>query len=163
MALRFLTFTFWNSYVLKLLRLETLTFSDVTVSDINVVWCYVLSQYRQLSPFKVGSKQVWDTGPSEWVRGEIWPHLVFSLPELAGQLQMSCSADHYLEWNSQLDSILQTNLNGRFSATQNHKKMRENILLLTLEALTSRCYQHWQHRLFGANYALQYSRVFSTD
>jgi hypothetical protein len=33
--------------------------------------------------------------------------------------------------------------------------MRQNILLLTLEALTSRCYQHWQHRLFGANYALQ--------
>jgi hypothetical protein len=52
---------------------------------------------------------------------------------------MSCSAD-YLEWNSRL--------NGRFVATQNHKKMRENILFLTLEA-------HWQHRLFGANYALQ--------
>jgi hypothetical protein len=32
-----LTFTFWNSYVLKLLRFETLTFSDVTVSDMNVV------------------------------------------------------------------------------------------------------------------------------
>jgi hypothetical protein len=32
-----LTFTFWNSYVLKLLHLETLTFSDVTLSDINVV------------------------------------------------------------------------------------------------------------------------------
>jgi hypothetical protein len=30
-------FTFWNSYVLKHLRLETLTFSDVTLSDINVV------------------------------------------------------------------------------------------------------------------------------
>ncbi len=44
--LRFLTFTFWNSYVLKLLSLETLTFSDVTLSDMNVVWCYVLSQYR---------------------------------------------------------------------------------------------------------------------
>ncbi len=44
-SLRFLTFTFWNSYVLKLLRLETLTFSDVTLSDINDVWCYVLSQY----------------------------------------------------------------------------------------------------------------------
>ncbi len=42
--LRFLTFTFWNSYILELLRLETLTFSDVTLSDINVVWCYVLSQ-----------------------------------------------------------------------------------------------------------------------
>jgi hypothetical protein len=57
---------------------------------------------------------------------------------------MSCSADYYLEWNSRL--------NGRFYATQNHKKMRENILLLTLEALTSRCYQL---PLFGANYALQ--------
>jgi hypothetical protein len=60
---------------------------------------------------------------------------------------MSCSADYYLGWNSRL--------NRRFFATQNHKKMCENILLLTLEALTSRCYQHWQHRLFGANYALQ--------
>jgi hypothetical protein len=60
---------------------------------------------------------------------------------------MSCGADYYLEWNSRL--------NGRFFATQNHKKMRKNILLLTLEALTSRCYQYWQHRLFGANYALQ--------
>ncbi len=45
-SIRFWTFTFWNSYVLKLLRLETLTYSDVTLSDINVVWCYVLSQYR---------------------------------------------------------------------------------------------------------------------
>jgi hypothetical protein len=36
-ALRFLTITFWNSYILKLLRLETLTFSVVTLSDINVV------------------------------------------------------------------------------------------------------------------------------
>jgi hypothetical protein len=36
-----LTFTFWNSYVLELLRLETLTFSDVTLSDINVV-CVML-------------------------------------------------------------------------------------------------------------------------
>jgi hypothetical protein len=68
---------------------------------------------------------------------------------------MSCSADYYLEWNSRLDSTLQTEPNGRFSATQNHKKMCEHILLLTLEALTSRCYQHWQHRLFGDNYALQ--------
>jgi hypothetical protein len=32
-----LTFTFWNSYGSKLLRLETLTFTDVTLSDINVV------------------------------------------------------------------------------------------------------------------------------
>ncbi len=39
-------FPFWNSYILKHLRLETLTFSDITLIDINVVWCYVLSQYR---------------------------------------------------------------------------------------------------------------------
>ena len=35
----------WNYYVLKLLRLETITFSDATLSDINIVLCYVLSQY----------------------------------------------------------------------------------------------------------------------
>jgi hypothetical protein len=39
-------FTFWNYYVLKLLRLETITFSDATLSDINVVLSYVLSQYH---------------------------------------------------------------------------------------------------------------------
>jgi hypothetical protein len=39
--LRFLTFMFWNYYVLKLLRLETITFSDATLSDINVVLRYV--------------------------------------------------------------------------------------------------------------------------
>ncbi len=32
--------------------------------------------------------------------------------------------------------LYKPNLNGRFPATQNHKKMRENILLLTFEALT---------------------------
>ena len=37
MILRFVMFTFWNYYVLKLLRLETITFSDATLSDINVV------------------------------------------------------------------------------------------------------------------------------
>jgi hypothetical protein len=31
-------YTFWNDYVLKLLHLETLTFRDATLSDINVVW-----------------------------------------------------------------------------------------------------------------------------
>jgi hypothetical protein len=31
---------------LKLLRLETVTFSDATLSDINVVLCYILSQHR---------------------------------------------------------------------------------------------------------------------
>jgi hypothetical protein len=51
MFLRFVMFTFWNYYVLKLLRLETITFSDASfsdamLSDINVVLCYVLSQYR---------------------------------------------------------------------------------------------------------------------
>ncbi len=34
--LRFQTFTFWNSYVLKLLRLEIFTFSDVTFSDVTL-------------------------------------------------------------------------------------------------------------------------------
>ncbi len=46
-SLHFLTFTFCNSYVLKLLRLETITFSDATLSNINVVFCYVLSQYHR--------------------------------------------------------------------------------------------------------------------
>ncbi len=44
-------FTFWNYYVLKLLRLETITFSDATLSDINVVLCYVLSQYCTMYGF----------------------------------------------------------------------------------------------------------------
>jgi hypothetical protein len=37
---------FWNYYVLKLLHLETITFSEATLSDINVVLCYVLAQYH---------------------------------------------------------------------------------------------------------------------
>ncbi len=48
----FVMFTFWNYYVLKLLRLETITFSDATISDINVVLCYVLLQYRVVVHFK---------------------------------------------------------------------------------------------------------------
>ncbi len=40
-------FTFMIYYVLKLLHLETITFSDAMLSDINVVLCYVLSQYRK--------------------------------------------------------------------------------------------------------------------
>jgi hypothetical protein len=36
---------FFDVYILELLRLETITFSDATLSDINVVLCYVLSQY----------------------------------------------------------------------------------------------------------------------
>ncbi len=47
MFLRFVMFTFWNYYVVELLSLETITFSDATLSDINVVLCYVLSQYRK--------------------------------------------------------------------------------------------------------------------
>ncbi len=42
--LRFVTFTFWN-----LLRLKTITFSDAMLSDINIVLCYVLSQYNFFS------------------------------------------------------------------------------------------------------------------
>ncbi len=38
--LRFVMFTFWNYYVLKVLRLETITFSDSTIGDINVVLYY---------------------------------------------------------------------------------------------------------------------------
>ncbi len=54
-SLRFLTFTFWNFYVLKLLSWETLTFSYVTLIDINVVWCYVMSQYQKnrYTPFTI--------------------------------------------------------------------------------------------------------------
>jgi hypothetical protein len=44
-------FTFWNYYVLELLRLETITFSDAMLSDINVVLCYILSQYRKYLHF----------------------------------------------------------------------------------------------------------------
>ncbi len=40
----FATFTCWNNDILKLLPLETITFNDATLSDINVVLCYVLSQ-----------------------------------------------------------------------------------------------------------------------
>jgi hypothetical protein len=42
----FVMFMLWSYYILKLLRLETITFSDATLRDINVVLCYVLSQYR---------------------------------------------------------------------------------------------------------------------
>jgi hypothetical protein len=40
---------FCGVYVLELLCFETLTFSDATLSDINVVLCYVLSQYRKVT------------------------------------------------------------------------------------------------------------------
>jgi hypothetical protein len=38
---------FWYCYVLKLLRFESIIYSDATLSDINVVLCYVLSQYPE--------------------------------------------------------------------------------------------------------------------
>ncbi len=37
---------FWNPYVKKLLHLEIITYSDATLSDINVVFCYVFLQYH---------------------------------------------------------------------------------------------------------------------
>jgi hypothetical protein len=43
--LRFVRFTFWNYYILQLLRLGTIMFSDARLSDLNVVLCYILSQY----------------------------------------------------------------------------------------------------------------------
>ncbi len=45
--LRFVMFMFWKYYVLKLLHLETITFSDATLRDKSVVLCYVLSQYQK--------------------------------------------------------------------------------------------------------------------
>jgi hypothetical protein len=51
--LRFVMFAFWNYYVLKLLLLETITFSDATLSDINVLLCYVLSQYQLVYHFRL--------------------------------------------------------------------------------------------------------------
>jgi hypothetical protein len=44
--------TFYNYYVLKLLRLETITFSDATLSDINVVLYYVLKGLSHEMDFK---------------------------------------------------------------------------------------------------------------
>ncbi len=38
--------SFWNYYVLKVKCLETVTFSYAKLSDINVVLCYILSQYH---------------------------------------------------------------------------------------------------------------------
>jgi hypothetical protein len=40
--------SFCNSYVLWLLRCVQLRLVTVTFCDVNVVWCYVLSQYRIL-------------------------------------------------------------------------------------------------------------------
>ncbi len=89
-SLRFLTFTFWNYYVLKLLRLETIKFSDATLSDINIVLCYVLSKYRvyrvpgflssrpnwvpsTISPANEGCSLLWGpTGRHTCMRGRGW-------------------------------------------------------------------------------------------
>jgi hypothetical protein len=49
-------FTFWNYYVLKLLHLETITISDATLNDINIVLCYVLSQYHTIADGKFTSR-----------------------------------------------------------------------------------------------------------
>jgi hypothetical protein len=70
---------FWNYSVLKLLRLETLTFrnyyvtitiiiSDATLSDINLVLCYVLSQYHyslitDMTPGWIGNSLANDWSP----------------------------------------------------------------------------------------------------
>ncbi len=45
---------FCNYYVLKLLCFATITFSDATIGDINVVLYYVLSQYPGRSSFISG-------------------------------------------------------------------------------------------------------------
>ena len=69
-----MTFTFWNYYVLKLLCLETITFSDAMLSDINIVLCYILSQYQTMI---LGCGKVmcgeWEVGsvPASW-SGELY-------------------------------------------------------------------------------------------
>jgi hypothetical protein len=64
-------FTFWNYYDLKLLRLETIMFSDATLSDIKVVLCYVLSQYPNLIDWSTADCHLDQTslrkGPGEHV------------------------------------------------------------------------------------------------
>ncbi len=57
MSLRFLTFTLWSYYIVKLLCLEIITFSDATLSDINIVLCDIFSQYR-FNTVKYMSKSV---------------------------------------------------------------------------------------------------------
>ncbi len=42
---------FCDVYILEILRFETLGFSDATLSDINLVLCYVLSQCRTVYVF----------------------------------------------------------------------------------------------------------------
>jgi hypothetical protein len=56
---------FWNYYVLKPIRLETITFSDAKLIDIKIVLCYVLSPYRygkglaELIPERHKRLQIW--------------------------------------------------------------------------------------------------------
>jgi hypothetical protein len=55
-------FTFCNSYVLWLLRCVKLRLVTVTFCDINVVWCYVLSQYRNIPLAGTGVSPVYRVG-----------------------------------------------------------------------------------------------------
>ncbi len=51
-------FTFWNYYVLKLLRSETIAFSDAMLSDVNVVYamfCRRTDRTATLSRYGHGS------------------------------------------------------------------------------------------------------------
>jgi hypothetical protein len=56
--LRFVILMFWIYYVLKLLRLETITFSDATLSDINVMLCYISQYLLRTSFYVVGTATV---------------------------------------------------------------------------------------------------------
>jgi len=56
--LRVVMFTFWNYYVLKLLRLETISFSDATLSDINVMLRFVAVPFSLMIFFMPRMKQV---------------------------------------------------------------------------------------------------------
>jgi hypothetical protein len=47
-SLTLTTVTSLTFHVLKLRRFETIMFSDASLSDINVVLCYVLPQYRTI-------------------------------------------------------------------------------------------------------------------
>ncbi len=65
---------------------------------------------------------------------------------------MACSADYYLEWNSRLDSTLQTKPKRQIFCNSEPLKNERKYPFVNIG---STYYQHWQHRLFGANYALQ--------
>jgi hypothetical protein len=61
--------TFCNSYVLWQLRYVQLRLVTVTFFDVNVVWCYVLSQYR---------RTLWCTAyfPFSFEPGKLWAKTV---------------------------------------------------------------------------------------